>query len=172
MGESSLSRPGFEFKDPSRLLDSRKLFFNTRPMFAAFLTVSILLGAAPASAPAKIIPVTLPNGEVIEAELARTPPQRSMGLMFRQNLAPDQGMLFVFDFPDDHQFWMRNTLIPLDIIWMDSSKTVVHIKSNVPPCKDEPCPTYSAGKMSIFVLELAAGRAAQLGIKVGDRIEF
>jgi uncharacterized membrane protein (UPF0127 family) len=130
------------------------------------------LAAAPVSAPLQIIPVALPNGTTIEVELARTAAQRSMGLMFRQALGPDEGMLFVFDLPDEHRFWMRNTLIPLDIIWMDRTRKIVHIESNVPPCQADPCATYGPKQPILYVLELAAGRAAALGLKVGQTLGF
>ena len=128
----------------------------------------------PVSAPRKTLPVTFPNGTTIEAELAVTAPQRAQGLMFRPGLGPDEGMLFVFEFPGENRFWMKDTLIALDMIWMDPGKRIVHIEPNVPPCKADPCPTYGPGpaRNSLFVLEVAAGHAAELGLTVGGVLKF
>ncbi len=121
------------------------------------------------------MPVTLPNGKTIRAELATDPASQERGLMYRTSLAPDRGMLFVFGEAGNYPFWMYHTLIPLDIIWMDSNRTVVYISADTPPCrseKAEECPNYGGGERAQFVLELAAGQAAANGLKTGDRLRF
>jgi uncharacterized membrane protein (UPF0127 family) len=90
--------------------------------------------------------------------------------MFRSSISPDRGMLFIFPDVDVHSFWMKNTLIPLDILWIDESRTVVHVERNVPPCKADPCPSYPPKSAAKFVLELGAGQAAAHGLNVGDRL--
>jgi uncharacterized membrane protein (UPF0127 family) len=101
-------------------------------------------------------------------EFADTNRTREYGLMCRKVVAPDRGMLFDFKGPvDDVAFWMRNTLIPLDIIYIKPDGTVLSIARNVPPLNENPVP---AGGQIRAVLELASGRAAQLGILPGDRI--
>jgi len=121
------------------------------------------------------IPVTLPNGKAIRAELATEPADQQRGLMFRTSLAADRGMLFAFPEPANHPFWMFQTLIPLDIIWMDAERRIVFISANTPPCppeKGQNCPNYGGEQAAQFVLELAAGSAAAHGLKVGDRLAF
>ncbi|MDB5425934.1 MAG: hypothetical protein JWQ29_3350 [Phenylobacterium sp.] len=101
-------------------------------------------------------------------EFADNDRRREYGLMCRKAVAPDRGMLFDFKAPmDDVAFWMRNTVIPLDIIYIRPDGTVLSIARNVPPLDESPVP---AGGRVRAVLELAAGRAAQLGILPGDRI--
>jgi uncharacterized membrane protein (UPF0127 family) len=101
-------------------------------------------------------------------EFADTERTREYGLMCRKAVAPDHGMLFDFKGPmDGVAFWMRNTVIPLDIVYIRPDGTVLSIARNVPPLNETPVP---AGGRVRAVLELASGRAAQLGILPGDRI--
>jgi uncharacterized membrane protein (UPF0127 family) len=80
--------------------------------------------------------------------------------------------VFLFPEPDIHPFWMKNTLVPLDIIWMDDAKTIIHIEANTPPCKADPCPGYGPMRKASTVLEVRAGTAAAEGLKVGDRLRI
>jgi uncharacterized protein len=107
-----------------------------------------------------------------KVELAATEETRRQGLMDREQLASDQGMLFIFDVSGEYGFWMKNTLIALDMIWLDENKKVVHIEANVPPCVSDPCPIYSPVKPAVYVLELSAGVAAQEGIGLGDVLQM
>ena len=109
---------------------------------------------------------------VIQLEVANTPQQQALGLMFRGNLADDRGMLFPFANPRPVQFWMKNVFIYLDMIFLRDS-IVQTIAADVPPCVADPCPTYGPPRDVIIdqVIELRGGRAAELGIAVGDRIE-
>jgi uncharacterized membrane protein (UPF0127 family) len=116
--------------------------------------------------------LTMPDGAVYALEVVADEEQRAQGLMFRDQLRPNTGMLFVFPSDGEYSFWMKNTLIPLDMIWIDTSQTIVHIKRDVPPCKIENCPSYGPGVQSRYVLELAAGEAAKHNLKVGDRLVF
>ncbi|HSG06098.1 MAG TPA: DUF192 domain-containing protein [Nitrospiria bacterium] len=119
------------------------------------------------------VPIVLPGGEKIRAEVALTQQQRQLGLMFRPSMPENHGMLFIFDLPGAHPFWMKSTLIPLDIIWMDKNKQIVHIARRVPPCKMDPCPQYGSKKKgSVYVLEVNAGKADQWGLKEGQTLQF
>lgn len=120
----------------------------------------------------KFIKVFLPGGEEITAELAVTPPERERGLMFRERLEPDQGMLFVFEEEDLYSFWMKNTLIPLDIIWLNSHRQIVHIEKNVPPCTHDPCPGYMPRQPALYVLELKAGQAEANNLQLYQIVSF
>lgn len=105
-------------------------------------------------------------------EIADNPEERSRGLMNRENLDPDKGMLFVFEGESKHSFWMKNTLIPLDIIWINKNKEVVYIEKNVQPCKNDPCPVYGPDKEAKYVLEINAGQADQATIQINDKLSF
>ena len=111
--------------------------------------------------------------EKIKLEVARTPEQQAIGLMSRESLADNRGMLFIFDPPRLTRFWMKNVLISLDMIFMQQG-LVIAIENDVPPCQSRSCPTYGPiGDMKIDqVLELKGGRAAALGLKVGDRLSI
>lgn len=134
-------------------------------MFAFFLAVVF---AGQGGGPSCVLPDTT----VVSLELALTDEQKAVGLMFRDVLPPNHGMLFVFDREDYLPFWMKNTLIPLDFIWLDASGTVVDVKASVPPCKLDPCPSYKPSRPARAVLELAAGQAAAHGVKPGVRLTF
>jgi len=131
--------------------------------------------AAPSAAKergARRAEVRFPNDHLVVAEIADTPELEQRGYMFRTEVRPGEGMLFLFPAPDIHLFWMKNTLVPLDIIWMDDAKTVVHIQADTPPCKADPCPSYGPMRKASTVLEVRAGTAAAEGLKVGDRLRI
>jgi YVTN family beta-propeller protein len=92
------------------------------------------------------------------------------GLMFRQHLPWNAGMLFAFDGEEPRAFWMKNTLIPLDMIFIDDNSEVVYIIENVPPCEQDPCPSYPSEEPAQYVLEVNAGFVQQNGVQVGDRL--
>jgi len=107
---------------------------------------------------------------IVNAELAITPAQHERGLMFRETLASDAGMLFVFSKPQPRWFWMKNTKIPLDMIFLDENKTVVQVVTAV-PCTQDPCPNYG-GAIAKYVLEVNAGFAKEHDVSVGMRVAF
>ena len=110
-------------------------------------------------------------GHLVELEVARTSQQQATGLMYRTTLAADRGMLFPFSPPQPVSFWMENTLIPLDIVFLRGG-VVKAIAANTPPCNTNPCPTYGPRTPIDQVIELRGGRAAHLGLKVGDRLKI
>ncbi|MBL1208974.1 DUF192 domain-containing protein [Geminocystis sp. GBBB08] len=112
----------------------------------------------------------LVNNEVIELEIAQTPQQQSIGLMYRDSLSPNHGMLFPFNPPQTVSFWMKNVSIPLDMIFI-SEGIVKHI-ANASPCKSEACPLYNSNVPIDQVIELAENRAKELNIKIGDHINI
>jgi len=148
--------------------------FRTALGLVALLLFFIVGGHADCRAPGRdrFIKVFFPDGRSVTAELAVTDEERSRGLMFRDNVLPGQGMLFVFEEEDLHSFWMKNTLISLDMLWLGRDRRIIHIARNVPPCAAEPCPTYGPETPALFVLELKAGQADVLGLKLQDRLEF
>jgi hypothetical protein len=138
---------------------------------AAIATFAPVLGCAQKQGD-RFLKVFFPNGTAVAAEIAAPEDVRARGLMFRDALPIDQGMLFVFEEEGVHAFWMKNTRIPLDMLWLDPGRRIVHIAKMVPPCVADPCPSYGPGLPALFVLELAGGQADARGLKVGDRLEF
>ena len=130
----------------------------------------MLLGTIPSSR--RYMKVFLPNQFSLTAELAVTDKERQEGLMFRDKINWDQGMLFVFKREGIHSFWMKNMRFPIDILWLDSDKRIVHFETNIPPCPDDPCPSYSSSDPALFVLELKAGSVDKHQLKLYDKIEF
>jgi uncharacterized membrane protein (UPF0127 family) len=102
-------------------------------------------------------------------EMARTPEQQAHGLMERQSLAPDRGMLFPYEPPQNASFWMKNTLIPLDMIFIRPDGTIALIAANTVPMSLDPIPSLEP---VAAVLEIAGGRAAELGIQAGDKVSW
>ena len=131
-----------------------------------------LLSAAPALAdcadPATL-DVTGDFGTArFSVEVADEPDERAKGLMFVEALGPREGMLFVYEAERPGiAFWMRNTLIPLDMIFADADGVVISVHANAVPLDETPIP---AGAPAQFVLEIPGGRAAALGIGAGDRL--
>lgn len=119
------------------------------------------------------LPITaqaLIKDQVVELEVAQTRQQQATGLMSRESLADNRGMLFPFNPPQSVSFWMKNVLIDLDMIFLRGGK-IIAIQHNAPPCSSTPCPTYGPeGEVIDQVIELRGGRAAELGIQAGDRI--
>ncbi len=125
-----------------------------RPAKAPILTALALIGLFTQSGlQAREIELDL-GGKAYRIELALTGPERRLGLMYRQRLAPDEGMLLVYRDSGDHRIWMKNVEIPLRVFWIDSRYEVVAMQ-RLEPCREEPCPVFSAGRDSRFVLELS-----------------
>ncbi len=107
------------------------------------------------------------NGDQYSIEIAKTSSQRQQGLMFRENLSIRKGMLFIYPQPGNHRIWMKNTLIPLSVIWLDDNETVIEVKI-LPPCKFDPCPSYGVSKPAKYIIELSS---EVMGVKSGDSIK-
>lgn len=128
----------------------------------------------PAEPLGQMLPVTAKANmgqAVIELEVASTPEQQAMGLMYRTSLPDNRGMLFPFEEARYAQFWMKNVAINLDMIFLRQG-VIEAIYPNVPPCVAEPCPTYGPNTIVDQVIELKGGRANELGLKKGDRIRI
>lgn len=113
--------------------------------------------------------ITTPDGVTIYSEIADTPGKRTIGLMYRTHMPPDHGMLFLFPDSKRWTFWMKNTKMPLDILWLDEEATIVHVEAHVPICQrtDNLCPRYRPKTPAVQVLELRAGQAAKLKLTPG-----
>ena len=142
------------------------VFFCFLLFFCVFTTPTVALEYQKAQ-------VITATGVAIEVEVADTPQKRQLGLGFRDYLAPKEGMLFVFQQRKEQHFWMKNMLIPIDIIWIDNYR-IIHIEEFVsPPQQNEKPPILgSHGKKSNFVLELAAGQVKELSLRTGQSVEY
>ena len=116
--------------------------------------------------------VIFPDGYAVTVEIASDDDTRQQGLMFRDHLADDRGMIFFFPQTGEFPFWMKNTLIPLDMIWIDEGLHIAHVAHDVPPCKADPCPSYPPDAPAKYVLEVAAGVAARHHLKNADALRF
>ena len=144
------------------------------PLLAACQPASNTVSAierSPAGLDQVPLTVTTTSGKAhrFTVEVARTPAEQAQGLMNRETLAPDRGMIFPYDVPTAASFWMKNTLIPLDMIFVRSDGTVARIEANTAPLSLDPV---AAGEPVGAVLELAGGRAAELGITAGAKVEW
>jgi len=154
--------------------------FDLRPTIAgAILLLLAACGAAPkssntpAATPAPAGPrVVLPSGRTYNLEVVRTPEEQAQGLMFRESLPEKTGMLFPFTDKGVHHFWMKNTMIPLDMVWMDAEGKVIFVSADTPPCKADPCPSYGPDAPAVSVLEIAGGMAKKEKVTVGSSIKF
>ncbi len=135
------------------------------------LAAAVALATSAAATPA-VIPLTLPSGTVLQVEVMVKDEDRAMGLMFRPSLPKDRGMLFIFERPDFHGIWMKNCRFPIDIVWLDEEKKVVHVAESVPPCKAEPCPVYNPLRRASYVVELNAGQAKREKAVLGATFGF
>ena len=132
--------------------------------------LAMLLGAAAQAqdGPQKLDSIQLNAGmHLIRAELARTPDERSIGLMFRQTMAGNDGMLFAFEVPSQQCFWMKNTLLPLSAAFIADDGSIVNIEDMKPQTLDSHC----SAKPVRFVLEMNQGWFAKRGLKAGSKLQ-
>jgi uncharacterized protein len=127
--------------------------------FCASLAVSACASAA--------TPWAEVGGTRFKVEVAQDDATRARGLMFRDELASDSGMLFIHDREEPLAYWMKNTRIPLDILYFDSRRTLVSMSLDTPPCTTPYCPSYPSERPARYVLELNAGQARALGVAPG-----
>lgn len=135
-----------------------------RSLFAALLLSPVAAHAEPAS-------VTL-HGTRFSTEFAVDDATREKGLMNRDTLAADHSMLFIFPDAEPRTFWMKNTRIPLDILYFDAQRKLVSMQLNALPCTAVPCALYPSNAPARYVLEVAAGTAGRLGLKLGDELSI
>ncbi|HVA55973.1 MAG TPA: DUF192 domain-containing protein [Gammaproteobacteria bacterium] len=107
-----------------------------------------------------------------KAEIAATDAAREHGLMNRTHMTASHGMLFVYADAQPRYFWMKDTLIPLDILFFDAQRHLINVSADTPPCKADPCPTFASAAPAKYVLELNAGTVKSLGIKTGDAFKL
>jgi uncharacterized membrane protein (UPF0127 family) len=139
-------------------------------ILAPILLLTIgLSNAAPTN---HAMPAVELHGQHFSVEFATDEASREHGLMMRTTLAADHGMLFVFPDTSTRAFWMKNTLIPLDILYFDANRRLVSMQWDVPPCRTDPCPLYPSNAPARYVLELSAGMTRRIGAKMGDELKI
>ena len=139
-----------------------------RGITSVFACVVLLSGCASARTPWVDL-----AGKRYSVEVAATDAQRERGLMFRDSLPADHGMLFVHDREEPQAYWMKNTHIPLDILYFDSARRLVSQQRDVPPCTlGDACPPYPSIAPARYVLELNAGQAARLKLRDGSELRI
>ena len=110
------------------------------------------------------------GGKTFSVEIADTQEKQALGLMFRDSMPDDAGMIFIFPNEAPRSFWMKNTRISLDIMYFDKEMKMVSISADTPPCRVSRCPSYPSSKPAMYVLELNAGKASELGVGPGDKL--
>lgn len=140
-----------------------------RAMGTALVLVGLLLGGC-ATGNAEWVEL---GGKRYSVEIADDDAERARGLMFRDEMPADHGMLFIHDYEEPQSYWMKNTRIPLDILYFDSARRLVSQQRDVPPCAlGDGCPPYPSDAAARYVLELNAGQAAQLKLENGAELTF
>jgi hypothetical protein len=135
--------------------------------FATLLALMLSVGGCSAGQPWVEV-----GGQRYDVEVADDDAERARGLMFRDELAQDAGMLFIWRRAAPRSFWMRNTRIPLDIIYIGPDRRIVGWSLDTPPCRTRQCPSYPSGAPAQYVLEVNAGEMQRLGVALGDPVRF
>ena len=163
------------------MLDARRRRLrNADPSFPSSAMRSYLLAACAALSTVTAGCATAPQGAWVElagtryaVEVADDDAERARGLMFRDSLGIEQGMLFIHERAEMQAYWMKNTRIPLDILYFDDARRLVSQQRDVPPCTlGDACPPYPSAAPARFVLELNAGEARKLGLEDGAELTF
>jgi uncharacterized membrane protein (UPF0127 family) len=134
------------------------------------LLLSLLLAATPGTTDGGIV---VANGHRFLAEVARTPEEQGRGLMYRQSLAKDRCMIFLYNEDGNHRIWMKNCLIALDVVWVKADGTVVETSEQTPPCsplRGDDCPVYGGTVPARHFIEFPAGTLKRIGLRRGDRL--
>jgi hypothetical protein len=137
----------------------------------AVFAIALHVAVSPAGKEAPRVVFLADRPAEIEVEIADSYEERQRGLMFREYLEPGRGMLFIFEGEGIRNFWMKNTLIPLDMIFISRDLKIVKIHSAV-PCTADPCPLYSSERPAMYVVEANRGFAEENGITEGQKVEF
>ena len=154
----------------------------SRPAIAALVTALFLAACSPGSSPADgtsgpsfgeaTLIIETESGEVrLRVEVADTPEERSQGLMFREELAPDGGMVFLHDEETTGAFWMKDTLIPLSLaVWGPDGR--IRSVLDMEPCREDSCPSYDPEVSWVGAVEVNQGFFDRTGVEVGDRVRL
>jgi len=134
--------------------DLKKGVFLVLALVALGIAMSLMMG----NQGVNYFMIELPGGKQITTQVADTPEKQVVGLFFAKELPPDSALLYIYDDEDYHKIWTKNSHFPLDILWMDREKRILHIEENVPSCAEDPCPAYGPTEPdALYVMQTAAG---------------
>lgn len=157
---------------PPKFYFVKRLVWTLLILFAAAASAGVFLFARCKSQPfdsdGLVAPEICFGSQCYKVDVARTQVEQERGLMYRTWLAPGAGMLFIFDKDGDYPFWMKNTLIPLDIVWIGGDRKAAYIKRGAQPCARDVCPSIDPQVAARWVLEVNAGQMDGIGAKIGD----
>jgi len=146
-----------------------------RIIFLIVMAMLLITGALMFNAPEQtdVISIAFPNGGMLNAEVADTPEKLLFGLAFRGTLSANDAMLYIFDESGPHRVWTKEFQFPVDIIWLDESKAVVHIVENAVPCAKDRCPWYGPPPRDArYVVESNVGFVERERVEIGDTVKF
>ncbi|MCF6204646.1 MAG: DUF192 domain-containing protein [Methylococcaceae bacterium] len=138
------------------------LFFSTTNGFGGNFSIDFKRGKV----------AFLDQNMVFFVEVVSTKKQRNIGLMFRKHLAHDNGMIFIFEQEERQRVWMKDTLIPLDVVFISAKEKVVSIFKNLQPCINHPCPIFISPQKAKYMLEIVAGTVQNKGFKIGQQLSL
>ena len=146
-----------------------------RIFFLVIMALMLISGALLFNSPGQtqLINVKFPNGAFLKSEVADTPEKLLFGLAFRPSLPENEAMLYIFGESGPHRVWTKEFQFPVDVIWIDESKMIVHVEKDVPPCSENPCPWYGPHeKDARYVLEANAGFIDREKVAVDNQVKF
>lgn len=146
-----------------------------RIIFLILMALLLISGALLFNSPGQTqtINVTFPSGAVLKSEVADTPEKLLFGLAFRETLPSNEAMLYIFEESGPHRVWTREFQFPVDVIWVDESKIVVHVVENAPPCQKGKCTWYGPPpKDARYVIETNSGFVKNAHVKLGNQLKF
>ena len=112
------------------------------------------------------------DNNCFQVEISDSDEERMLGLMSREELDENKGMLFAFEQEGEYSFWMKDTLIPLDIVWINENKEIVFIMENAVPCLMEECDVINPQASALYVLEINSGISQKIGLEIGEKVRF
>jgi len=157
------------------ILQNKGVPNKNRILFLLVMALLLISGFLLFNAPkqTEFFYVKFPSGGVLKAEVADTPEKLLFGLAFRNALPPEVGIVYIFEDSGLHRVWTKEFQFPVDMVWVDESKIVVHIVERAPPCRDSQCPWYGPPPQDArYIVEANAGFVEQAEVKVGDKVLF
>jgi len=146
-----------------------------RIFFLILMALLLISGAMLFNGPnqSQTIVVEFPSGTKLETQVADTPEKLLFGLAFQEFLPDNEGLLFIYDSSAPHKVWTKGFRFPVDVIWVDESKHIVHLVKDAPPCEKDPCPWYGPPPNNArYIIETNQGFIKQKGVSMGDQLTF
>lgn len=146
-----------------------------RILFLVVMALLLVSGALLFNAPhqTEVFQINFPHGVALQGEVADTPEKLLFGLAFRERLRPDEALLLIFEESGPHTVWTKAFQMPVDLIWVDESKRIVHLVSDAAPCHEKKCPRFGPPPENArYVIETSAGFIQRAGVQVGHELSF